>query len=446
MHIAIFEPNPDGHHYAHIRRLLPALAALGQRVTFVTSSEGVASSEYEAQIKSLEHLCAVDSSIQRDGGRPGIGHVTGWASDLHRIAIDLAADHVLIPYADGTIQMVGLRRIAGGFSLPPGCELEGLMMRGSFAYNRPTLREVVRARAWLALTAAAPFRVVHHMDPIVVRALERRAPGLWRRTHLIPDPVERFDPPARAEARQRLGIPEDGRYIGCVGYMDRRKGIDRLIRAFLATRLGRTDRLLLAGSQESSIRELLADEAADAVREGRIISFERYLSDEEFRLSVAAMDVVGTPYPPDSGHSGSSSIVIHAAGQERPVLGSASGWIGDTIQRFGLGQVCDVTDLVAFAGAISGSLDASSDYRITEGGRRFAEFHRPENFAACFTRRLRERLGLPGPTSLRTWDWVLEAAAESAPPTRARRSAAVRPTRTLQSHRPLWAPGPALSR
>lgn len=428
MHIAIFEPNPEGHRYTHIKRLLPAVAGLGQRVTFVTSREGVASPEYHAQIKSLEHLCAIDSSISLNRSGPAAGNFRGLATDLRRIATDLAADHVLMPYADGTIQMVGLRRITGRYSLPPGTELEGLMMRGSFAYNSPTPREAVRARAWLALTAAAPFRVVHHMDPIVVRALERRAPGLWRRTRLIPDPVERFDPPASAEARRRLGIREDGRYIGCVGYMDRRKGIDRLIRAFLAARLGRTDRLLLAGRQESAIRELLADEAADAVRDGRIITLERYISDEELRLSVAAMDVVCTPYPPDAGHSGSSSIAIHAAGQERPVLGSAFGWIGDTIQRFGLGWVADVTDTVAFARAISASFDAADEYRITEGGRRFAEFHRPENFAACFTRRLRERLGLPAHTGLRTWDWVLEAAAEPAPPTRARRSAAVRPT------------------
>jgi len=416
VHIAIFEPNPEGHRYTYVKRLLPAVVALAERVTFVTSREGVATQEYQAQIKSLEHLCAIDSSISLN--RSGPGKLRGMATDLRRTATDLSADHVLVPYADRTIQMVGLRHIAGRFSLPPGVELEGLMMRGTFAYNRPTLPEAVRARAWLTLTAAAPFNIVHHTDPIVVRALERYAPGLWRRTRLIPDPVERFDPPARIEARRSLGIREDGRYIGCVGYMDRRKGIDRLIRSFLAARLDSTDRLLLAGEQEPAIRDLLEDEAADAVREGRIITFERYISDEQFRLSIAAMDVVCTPYPPDAGHSGSSSVAIHAAGQERPVLGSACGWIGDTIQRFGLGRVCDVTDMAAFAGAISASLDASNDYRITEGGRRFAEFHRPENFAACFTLRLRERLGLAAPTCLRTWEWVMEACAEPAQSTR----------------------------
>ena len=112
--------------------------------------------------------------------------------------------------------------------------------------------------------------------------------------------------------------------------------------------------------------------------------------------------------------------MIHAAGQERPVLGSAFGWIGDTIQRFGLGRVADVTDTGAFASAISESFDAGGEFRMTEGGRRFVEFHRPENFAACFTRRIRERLGLPADTGLPTWDWVLEATSESVQPTRSR--------------------------
>jgi hypothetical protein len=427
VHIAIFEPRPEGHHYTYIKRLLPAVADLGQQVTLVTSPEGVASPEYHAEIQSLEHLCAVDTSISLNRSGHKVGNFWGLATDLRRIAVDLAADHVLVPYADGMIQMVGFGSITGRFSRLPGVEFEGLMMRGSFAYQRPTLREAVRARTWLALTAAAPFRVVHHTDPIVVGALKRRAPGLSRRTRLIPDPVERFDPIARDEARRRLGIREDGRYIGCVGIMDRRKGIDRLIRAFVAARLGAADRLLLAGKQEPAIRELLAAEAADAVRDGRIVALERYISDEEFCLSVAAMDVVCTPYPPEGGHSGSSSIVVHAAGQGRPVLGSAFGWIGDTIQRFGLGRVADVTDTAAFARAISASIGAADEYRITEGGRRFAEFHRPDNFAACFTRRLRERLGLPAHTGLRTWDWVLEAAAEPAQPALDRSRTTARP-------------------
>jgi glycosyltransferase involved in cell wall biosynthesis len=410
MHVVIYEPSPGGHRYTHIKRLLPAVAKLAQRITFVTTREGVASPEYEAQIKGVEHLCEVETSIVLDGS--AFGSFRDRAEDLRRVATQLAPDHLLVPYADRTIQMVGLRSLMRLFSLPEGLELEGLMMRGSFAYKRPTLREVVRARAWLTLTAAAPFQLIHHMDPIVIRAVEDRAPDLWRRMRLVPDPVERYEPPSTGEARRRLGLREDGRYIGCVGSIDRRKGIDRLIRAFLAARLDRGDRLLLTGRQEPAIRQVLIQEASDAIRQGRIVTLDRYITDEEFRLSIAAMDVVCTPYPPDGGHSGSSSIAIHAAGQQRPLLGTSFGWIGDTIQRFELGRAADVMDVLAFARGVSASLDASNEYRITEAGRRFVEFHRPENFVACVTRRLRERLSQPADAGLRTWDWVL-AAAES---------------------------------
>ncbi len=407
MHIALFEPNNSGHRYTHVKRLLPALASFGAKVTFVTSRQGRDSQEYAAQIKPLENLCAVEASMEFDEKGDQKRSIRSFADNLRRVARDLAADHIIMPYADGTIQTAGMLRLTGRYTLPPGVEIEGLMMRGLFAYDAaPSLKARLRARAWLALTAAAPFTIVHHMDPIVYRAIRSRAPSLASRVRLMPDPVEPFTPPTKAEARRRLGLPENGRYVGCVGFQDRRKGIDRLIRAFLDARLSATDRLLLAGKQEQAIKDILAAEGTQAVSEGRIISLARYISDEELCLGVSALDVVCTPYPPDAGHSGSSSIVIHAAGQDRPSLGSDCGWVGDTIRRFGLGWVCDVMSPQTFAAAVRSSLESAGDFRLPEAGRRFVEFHRPDNFTACFTKRLRERLNLPPVQGLRDWDWV----------------------------------------
>ncbi|GJQ29027.1 MAG: hypothetical protein HBSAPP03_09110 [Phycisphaerae bacterium] len=419
MHVALYEPNSSGHRYTHVKRLLPVLAGLGAKVTFVTSRQGRESQEYAAQVQGVEHLCDVESSMEFDEKAPVKANVKRMAEHLRRVVNDLGADHVLMPYADGTIQTAGMMRVTGRFSVPRGVEVEGLMMRGLFAYQEGGgLRAALRTKAWLALTAAAPFSTIHHMDPIVVRAMRRRAPGLARRVRLIPDPVEPFDAPTRLEARRRLGIPEDGRYIGCVGFQDRRKGIDRLIRAFLDASLGTNDRLLLAGKQEPQIRDMLAGEAAGAVAAGRIISLARYISDEELCLGVSAMDVVCTPYPPDAGHSGSSSIVIHAAGQARPSLGSDCGWVGDTIRRFGLGWVTDVMNPGVFASAVRTAMDQAGAFRLTEGGRRFVEFHRPDNFGACFAKRLRERLNLPPVQGLREWSWVEEAAEPVGPSAR----------------------------
>lgn len=409
MRIALYEPNNDGHRYTHLKRLIPALAALGQ-VTVVTSAEGAASKQYEAQLRGVSNLFTLDASMPLTNPQ-GPAYLKHVMQHLRRVARTPGVDHVLMPYADGTIQQAGLARLTARFGVPAGVEIEGLMMRGLFAYDdRPTLMQRVKARAWLALTAASPFGVIHHMDPIVVRAVLARSPRLARRMTLIPDPVEPFVSPGKTFARRALGIPEDGRYAGCVGYQDTRKGIDRLIRAFVAADLPPTDRLLLAGGHAKEIREMLAGEFAGAVASGRIVSLARYISDEELCLGVAAMDVVCTPYPPDSGHSGSSSIVIHAAGQERPVLGCAFGWVGDTIRRFGLGWECDVLDPTAFARAIARSLDEAGTFRLGEGGRRFVEFHRTDNFVACFTKRLRERLKMPPIGGMREWAWVMEAA------------------------------------
>lgn len=409
MHVIVYEPNPHGHRFTHVKRLVPALAGVATKVTLVTSREGAASQEYAVQLKGVESCFALEASMPL-GDASDKGYLKHLAANLKRCARDLGAQHVLMPYADGTIQTAGMMRLGGQFSVPTGVEIEGLLMRGAFAYDtRRGLKAWARRRAWLMLTGAAPFGLIHHMDPLVVRAIQRESPGLARRVELVPDPVEAYSPPSRREARKRLGIPEDGRYIGCVGLQDTRKGIDRLIRAFLAAKTAPDDRLLLMGGHAKEIKDILAGEAAQAVSSGRIVSMARYITDEELCLGVAAMDVVATPYPPDGGHSGSSSIVIHAAGQGRMTLGCDFGWVGDTILRFHLGEACNVLDQGVFASAITSSLEKSVTFTLSEGGRRFVEFHRPENFVACFTRRFRERAGAPPAPALRRWAWVLEA-------------------------------------
>lgn len=409
MHVVLFEPNYHGHRLVHIRRMLPTLASLPVKITLVTGAASRGSREYQDQIAPLEHLL----TLHEQPAYPlddGAAYIKRAALEASRVVRTLRPDHMYVPYADGTVQHMGMRRLTGRFPVPRGVELEGLMMRGEFAYAQsPGLKARLRHAAWIQAVAASPFRTIHHMDPIIAEAMRARSSSLASRVRLIADPVEAFGPMSKAEARRRLGVPTDGRYIGCVGYQDTRKGIDLLIRAFIQADLPPSDRLLLPGGQEKPVKALLEGEAAPAVASGRIIPIGRYISDEELMISIAALDVVATAYPPNAGHVGSSSIVIHAASQGRPVLGTEHGWVGQTIRRFGLGDTCDVLHTDMFARAIRASLDRSMTYRQGEAGRRFAEFHRPENFVASFLRRLRERLNLPQPQGLRDWSWVLEA-------------------------------------
>ena len=181
--------------------------------------------------------------------------------------------------------------------------------------------------------------------------------------------------------------------------MDRRKGIDLLIRAFAASGLGPEDRLYLLGPQEAEIRAMLEGEHAALVRAGRIISRDRFIPREDLAASLAAMDLVCTPYP---RHVGSASIVIRAAAAGRPVLGCSFGWIAAMVPRFGLGWTCDVESIDEFGAAIRQRLDESDRWRPGRALQRFIEFHSPENFVRCWTEQIRgirglEQMGRPSP-------------------------------------------------
>jgi glycosyltransferase involved in cell wall biosynthesis len=117
---------------------------------------------------------------------------------------------------------------------------------------------------------------------------------------------------------------------------------------------------------------------------------ERTLTVVELQTALAAMDVVCTPYP---AHIGSSSIVLRAAAAGRPVVGSDTGWVGETVRRFSLGRVCDVRAPGALARALADALDATSSYAMTDAARRLVAYHTVENYQAHWTARLRERLG-----------------------------------------------------
>lgn len=406
MRVLIYEPNQVGHRYSHVRLLIQAFAELPAEVHFFTSPAGARSTEYQMQIAPLEGRFRLET---RSGLSAGAGnYARACAAEVLSLARAGAADHIVIPYADGITQIAGARRLAGLYRLPDDVEVESLMFRGALAYEQATgFGQQVRNIAWLAATAAAPWSVLHHADPIIRDAIQRRAGhlfGLRQRLRLMPDPVAaplQLDPRA---ARRRLGIADDGRIIGSAGWLDGRKGIDRLVHAFAAAGLSATDRLLLVGHQEPEIRAAVAA-YPELVRRGRIVSLDRYVSDEEFAAGVAAMDVVCTPYP---RHIGSVSIVIHAAAQGRPVLAADYGWLRAVVGPFGLGKTCDVQRPGELELQIARALDDAASFRLGEAGRRFVEFHSTENFAACWTARIRQRVGLAPSPRARTWDWVMQ--------------------------------------
>lgn len=395
----IFEPDLSGHHANFVRLLSSALCALPVSVTIATTPEAAASTANRRVLLPELGRAVLDPCLDWvPGGRLALARLS---LELGRAARRLAAEHVYVPYADGIAQLTSLTRLGPRRLFPRDVQSEALLFRAGAVYPSLRWRSAFARRMSFRAALLAPFDRVHHLDPYVFEAMRREHPRSSRRWSLVPDPV--VPPPAvsKPEARRALALPNGGRVIACVGVMDVRKGVDRLLRAFAQARLGEDDRLLLAGPHDRAVRSV-RDELFGRGGGRRVVSLDEFVEEAVLEHSVQAADLVCAPYP---RHMGSASVVLRAAAAERPVLGSEFGWIGRTISDFDLGWTSDVERPAELARALELALTQAPDWRLGPSGRRFVEFHSEVSYQKRWTSLVRERLGMPPEEEL-TWDWV----------------------------------------
>jgi glycosyltransferase involved in cell wall biosynthesis len=404
MRVLVFEPDHEGHKFPYLRHLLPSLARLDVDLTVAISGEGLASSEFRDQLGALRDTVRFEPVLVRPRGSP-LAIARRHLDQIRDVATRFRPDHLLVPSADGLTQALGAMRAIGRSFLPSGMHSEAAMHAGIFAHAARSVPDRIKREIVYQSIRAAPWNDLLYVDPLAYEAVQRRGGALATRTRVLPDPCDEYDPCDRDVARRELGIPEEGRYIGCAGALDARKGTDLLVRAFARADVTKDDRLLLAGRLHPDIRAEIEHDHAGLLRDGRLVLLDRYLDERELRLALAAMDVVCTPYPDDRGLS---SVALQGVRLGRMILGSDRGWVGFAVQHCGLGATCTVTDVDAFAAAIRRCLDESSDFRRSHAAERLLEFHSPSNYAATWTQRLRERLDLAPTGPIRTWEWVLD--------------------------------------
>jgi glycosyltransferase involved in cell wall biosynthesis len=404
MRVAVYEPDHRGHHYAYLAHVLPAISELVDHVTLVTTPTGANSPQFQLHLSKYADRFQVDASIDERESVGKLRYSVRGFQQIRDLASRLTPDHLYVPYGDGLAQAIGLARLSGQRAWSQKTEAEVLLMRGGYRYPAENIRRRCTNFVGPRAVTAGPWTRIHHLNPDDLAVLKRLS-GERDKYRLMPDPVQPPPTENKSELRRQLGIPTTGRYVGCAGGIDRRKGIHLLVRAFVAIRgsLRADDRLLLAGPMDETVRTIVANEASEALAEGRIVVIDRPLSATEVVAALAAMDLVATPYP---AHPHSASIVIQAAACGRPVLGSSIGWMLRTIRDFGLGATCNVCDHDELCTSLSSSLDASETFRPSEAAHRFVAFHGVENFRAHWLSRLRERRNLPKDPNLISWESV----------------------------------------
>jgi glycosyltransferase involved in cell wall biosynthesis len=404
LHLQIGEFNPRGHHLIHVRRLIDAVSPYVDKITVSLSSDAPLMPEYKTQLLPIANK--VECDFDNRNMEPTGNYLMYGISYAHAVkaAIEkVSPDYYWMPTADIVAQAMSLTLLWGEQMIPDKMKAECIIHRCSPAYPSDSAARFIKSRLVTELLKRSTWTRMHVVDHIAYEWMLDTG-GFRSRVYFLPDPIDEIKPISKQVARRRLSLPDGGRYIGIVGAIDGRKGVDRLIEGFKHARLSNDDRLLIVGAATPEVGKVISREKKSAPLRDRIIWVNRFVSDEELSLSLSAMDVVCTPYV---GHIGISNILLRAQSAQRPVLGCDTGWQGEIIPRLGLGWTCDPTVVNELAKAIEFCLDSAERYEFTDGARRLVKFHSLDNYSAWVTQGIRSENDLNDNATYLDWGWVV---------------------------------------
>jgi glycosyltransferase involved in cell wall biosynthesis len=377
--LLLIEQFEGGHHSNYVQALWPALQTL--RGAGVLASATLAVTERHARalapgldrsdpsLRLLPCLRAVSPS-------PDAAERWRMASDAAALVERLQPQALIGLSADYDLPFNALRRLMAPWA-PWPARSAAVVHYGYPRHEALGWREHAKRLAYRSAWAHSSWQRLLLVNPLVEEDLRSHDSALAERATLLPDPVPDAVRHERHSARRRLGLPTDGRLIGFVGMMDRRKAIPQLCAAFEHAALPET-RLLLAGSLDGGFRAQVEARHRTLLDDSRIVLLDRRLSDEELGLGHAACDALALL---QHRRLNLSANLLKALSHGRPVLVDDVGYGAMMVRRFHVGATCNVGDVDSIAQGLSrllrhGPLD-------TQYGAlaRLLRFHSPRNFA-----------------------------------------------------------------
>jgi glycosyltransferase involved in cell wall biosynthesis len=377
--LLLIEQFEGGHHSNYVRALWPALQAL--RAAGVLSGVTLAATERHAralapQLDRSDPSLRLLPCLRAVGPDPTPAQRLAIARDAARLVARLRPQALIGLSADYDLPFNALRHLCAPWAPWPARSAAVI----HYGYPRGEAcgwREHAKRLAYRSAWAHSAWQRLLLVNPVVHEDLRADGDALAERTTLLPDPVPEPVRHERHAARRRLGLPADGRLIGFVGMMDRRKAIPELCAAFERAALPET-RLLLAGALDAGFRTRIEASHRALLDDGRIVLLDRRLSDEELGLGYAACDALALL---QHRRLNLSANLLKALSHGRPVLVDDVGYGAMMVRRFHVGATCDVGDPDSIAQGLArllrhGALD-------TQYGAlaRLLRFHSPHNFA-----------------------------------------------------------------
>lgn len=259
---------------------------------------------------------------------------------LAKYATSLESTECLIMYFD-TFQL----SIALGRKIP--CPFSGLYFRSRFHYSefpqcQLTWKDQLnhwRERLHLSQVLRHPqLKTLFCLDQFVVEHFDQFHSKV--KPVYLPDPIQIYNN-SKLESqnlRESLGIDSARKVFLLFGALDARKGLHQLLEAIQLLPLELCQKLCLLLVGPISLKDKpLAESRIVEISQSlpvQIIVHDQFVVDKDIQPYFQISDVVLAPY---QRHLGTSSILIRAAAEQKPVLSSDYGLMGEWTRRYELG-------------------------------------------------------------------------------------------------------------
>jgi glycosyltransferase involved in cell wall biosynthesis len=363
-HLMLFDMQVTGHHSVYIKHLIQYWKT--------------------EQLSGLLHVVVIPAFLDRHGDVVAIAEA---GSNIRFTAITAAESahleqqkslvsqgftewELFCRYARQLQVQQGMLMQVDVFQLPlmlrkqAPCEIAGIYFRPTFHYHEFAQHQSSRQdviRQWrqkliLALALRHPqFKQLFSLDPFAVKAIDRL--GAAVQTVPLPDPVEPSDDQdlALQELQQELGIQPGRKVMLLFGELSQRKGIYPLLQAVeaLPPEIGQQICLVVAGPIERTEQDAIqaALDRLATLPNVQVITRIQYVKGRQVQQYFHLADIILALY---QRHVGMSSVLVHAAAAQKPILASNYGLLGELVQRHQLGIVVDSESCAAIqAGIIS---------------------------------------------------------------------------------------------
>ncbi len=326
-HLLLYEPRAEGHHPGWLRFITEDLLSAGYQLSLAVdqrpAGQSIIQDHLGSLLKEVSLVSVYDDAGQRRGGTVGSVELClreSGAESVFLCALDEIASAIERRAAFGLFPPALLRGRVGGIYHRPR-----FMVASRFSPNR-----WLKQAGFCRLLRNGWLRQVLLLDPYL---LER-----WRKVlpdapfYFLPDPCPPGYLSDRAAARKALGVPQDKRIFLFYGVGSRRKGLHLATEAFLQIPAANPAFLLCAGRIEPS--PTVAGALGSLTNQGRALSINRYVSNDEEKLLFAAADFVLLPY---IHHFGTSGVLSRAAAAGKPVIASDEELLGSLVKEHQLG-------------------------------------------------------------------------------------------------------------